>query len=72
MKSNLFRIAALTAILALTSWASSNLAAEPPDSGQKEIAALKVQVTQLQERVERLETRVDELFNPKVHPTRKD
>ena len=68
MKSNPFKIAALAAILALTSWASSNLAADPPDSGQKEIAALKAQVTQLQERVERLESRVDELFKPKIHP----
>ena len=68
MKSHLVKIVALTAILALTSWASSNPAADPPDSGQKEIAGLKAQVTQLQERVERLESRVDELFKPKMRP----
>ena len=72
MKSNPFKIVALTVLLVLSSWVSSNLAADPPDSGQKEIAALKAQVTQLQERVERLESRVDELFKPKVHPTGKD
>jgi peptidoglycan hydrolase CwlO-like protein len=71
MKSHLVKIVALTAILALTSWASSNLAADLPDAGQKEIAELKAQVTQLQERVAQLETRVDELFKPKLHPAGK-
>ncbi len=68
MKNNPFTIAVLAAVLALTSWASSNLAADAPDSGQKELAALQAQVTHLQERVAQLESRVDELSEPKLRP----
>ncbi len=45
MKSTPFTITALAAMLALTSWASSNLAADAPDAGQKELAALQARVT---------------------------
>ena len=67
MKSNPFTITALAALLALTSWATSNLAADTPDAGQKKTVALQAQVTHLQERVARLESRVDELSKPKLH-----
>ena len=68
MKSHLFNIAALAVFLALMSWASSHLAAAPPDTEQKDLAALAAQVAQLQERMERLEKRVDELATPKMSP----
>ena len=68
MKRNPVTIAALAALLVLISWASNNVVADPPDSGQKDLAALQTQVTQLQERIERLESHVDELFQPKVRP----
>jgi TolA-binding protein len=70
MNSTSCKIVALAALVALTSWASSNLAAAPPDTGQAEITALKAQVTQLQSRVDQLEGRFEEFLQPQIRPAK--
>lgn len=68
MNRNSVKIAILIALLALAGWASSNLAADSPDATQKEMEAIKTQLTQLQKRVDQLETRVEKLSQPQLHP----
>ena len=68
MRRDAFVIVALAFILALTSWAASNPAADTSDSGQTELAALHARVTQLQERVARVERQVEEFSQPKLRP----
>ena len=70
MNSTAFKIAALAALVALTSWASSTLVAAPPDTGQAEITTLQTQVTQLQARVDKLEGRFDEFLQPQIRPAK--
>lgn len=71
MKSKAVLVLMLLLILSLSMLAHGNQQSTTPAPRQDEVEKLTAQVTQLQERVAKLEGRVDELYRWTLHPLRK-